>query len=92
LDASRLALRPAAASRCWGTDGDPRAARRLQQITQPVLVVNGKNDVMVPTVNSYTLFQRLPSAQLSLYPDSGHGGLFQHGETFVDEGIRFLHE
>ena len=76
----------------WGTDGDPRSARRLQQITQPVLVVNGKNDIMVPTINSYTLFQRLPNAQLSLYPDSGHGGLFQHGETFVDEGIRFLHE
>ena len=36
--------------------------------------------------------QRLPNAQLSLYPDSGHGGLFQHGETFVDKGIRFLHE
>jgi pimeloyl-ACP methyl ester carboxylesterase len=76
----------------WGTDGDPRSARRLQQITQPVLVVNGKNDIMVPTTNSYTLFQRLPNARLSLYPDSGHGGLFQYGETFVDEGIRFLHE
>jgi esterase/lipase len=39
----------------WGTDGDPRSARRLQQITQPVLVVDGKNDIMVPTTNSYTL-------------------------------------
>lgn len=76
----------------WGTDGDPRSARRLQQITQPVLVVNGKNDIMVPTTNSYTLFQRLPNARLRLYPDSGHGGLFQYGETFVDEGVRFLHE
>jgi pimeloyl-ACP methyl ester carboxylesterase len=75
----------------WGTDGDPRSARRLQQITQPVLVVNGKNDIMVPTINSYTLFQRLPNARLSLYPDSGHGGLFQYGDTFVDEGVRFLH-
>jgi pimeloyl-ACP methyl ester carboxylesterase len=76
----------------WGTDGDQRAARRLQEITQPVLVVNGKNDIMVPTINSYTLFQRLPNARLSLYPDSGHGGLFQYGETFVDEGVRFLNE
>ena len=76
----------------WGTDGDPRSARRLQQITQPVLVVNGKNDIMVPTINSYTLFQRLANARLSLYPDSGHGGLFQYGETFVEEGVRFLHE
>ena len=76
----------------WGTDGDPRSVRRLQQITQPVLVVNGKNDIMVPTINSYTLFQRLPNARLSLYPDSGHGGLFQYGETFVDEGLHFLQE
>src|SRR3954463_11203564 len=76
----------------WGTDGDPRSTRRLQQITQPALVVNGKNDIMVPTLNSYTLFQRLPNARLSLYPDAGHGGLFQYGETFVAEGVRFLHD
>jgi hypothetical protein len=46
----------------------------------------------VPTINSYTLFHQLPNARLSLYPDSGHGGLFQVAETFVDEGVRFLHE
>jgi fermentation-respiration switch protein FrsA (DUF1100 family) len=45
-------------------------------VTQPVLVVNGKNDVMVPTLNSYTLFQELPDARLVLYPDSGHARCF----------------
>jgi len=55
-----------------------------------VLVVNGSNDIMVPTINSYVMFQHLPSAKLTLYPDSGHGGLFQYAESFVDEGVRFL--
>ena len=48
--------------------------------------------LLVPTINSFTLFERLPNARLSLYPDAGHGGLFQYGETFVAEGVRFLHE
>ena len=76
----------------WGSDGDSHATSRLQRITQPVLVVNGKNDIMVPTINSFLLFQQLPNARLTLYPDSGHGGLFQYAESFVGEGLRFLGE
>ena len=74
----------------WGSDSDSRGIGRLQRIHQPVLVVNGSNDIMVPTINSYVMFQHLPSAKLTLYPDSGHGGLFQYAESFVDEGVRFL--
>jgi len=55
-----------------------------------VLIVNGKNDVMVPTINSYDLFQQLNDARLILYPDSGHGALFQYSEEFVREGLQFL--
>ena len=76
----------------WGSNGNSRSTRRLQRISQPVLVVNGKNDIMVPTINSYALFQELPDARLTLYPDSGHGGLFQYAESFVNEGVRFLGE
>jgi pimeloyl-ACP methyl ester carboxylesterase len=43
----------------------------LQRIKQPTLVVNGSHDIMVPTINSYILSQRIPDAQLILYPDSG---------------------
>jgi pimeloyl-ACP methyl ester carboxylesterase len=57
---------------------------------QPILIVNGKTDVMVPTVNSYALFQELPNARLVLYPDSGHGAIFQYRDDFVREGVRFL--
>jgi pimeloyl-ACP methyl ester carboxylesterase len=62
----------------------------LHEIEQPTLVVNGTNDRMLPTINSYTLVQHLPNAQLSIYPDSGHGALFQYPRLFVDEVSRFL--
>ena len=62
----------------------------LKNIKQPTLVVNGNNDVMIPTVNSYTLAQNIPSAQLIIYPDSGHGSLFQFPELFVAHGRMFL--
>jgi pimeloyl-ACP methyl ester carboxylesterase len=62
----------------------------LKDISQPTLVVNGHHDVMIPTVNSYTLSQYIPRAQLIIYPDSGHGVLFQFPELFVAHGRMFL--
>jgi pimeloyl-ACP methyl ester carboxylesterase len=49
------------------------AFSQLGEIKQPVLVVNGSNDVMIPTYNSLLMAQRIPKAQLIVYPDSGHG-------------------
>jgi pimeloyl-ACP methyl ester carboxylesterase len=74
----------------WGTAPSAQGAARLGSIAQPVLVVNGKHDIVVPTINSYTLFQQLPAARLLLYPDSGHGALFQYAGEFVREGLQFL--
>jgi pimeloyl-ACP methyl ester carboxylesterase len=62
----------------------------LKAITQPTLVVNGHNDIVVPTINSYTLAQNIPNAQLIIYPDSGHGSLFQFPELFVEHARIFL--
>jgi pimeloyl-ACP methyl ester carboxylesterase len=62
----------------------------LEEIRHPVLVANGEHDRMVPSSNSVHLARRLPDAQLKLYPDAGHGGIFQfHGE-FVIEALEFL--
>lgn len=47
---------------------------------------------MVPSVNSLILAQSLPMAFLSLYPDAGHGALFQYAELFTEQAIRFLRE
>ena len=62
----------------------------LHKIKQPVLVTNGVEDIMVPTENSYILAQQLPNAQLIIYPDSGHGHLFQFPELFTAHVKLFL--
>lgn len=64
----------------------------LKDIKQPVLVVNGKDDVLFPTINSYLLQQYLPNAKLILYPDSGHGANFQYAADFVKQVTAFLEE
>lgn len=62
----------------------------LSGIGQPTLVVNGNDDIMIPTINSYNLSQKISGAQLIIYPDSGHGALFQFSEQFVAHGTMFL--
>lgn len=62
----------------------------LSVITQPVLVANGDNDLMVASDHSADMARRIPNAQLIIYPDSGHGGVFQHYESFLPEALRFL--
>jgi pimeloyl-ACP methyl ester carboxylesterase len=57
---------------------------------KPTLVANGESDRMIPTSNSIDLAQRLPNAQLVIYPDAGHGGIFQYHEQFVDKALGFL--
>jgi pimeloyl-ACP methyl ester carboxylesterase len=62
----------------------------LSTIEQPVLVVNGESDRMVPAKNSSDLARRLPNSELVIYPDAGHGGIFQFHEQFVDKALEFL--
>jgi len=74
----------------WGTVPTHDRYAKLKKITLPVLVVNGKTDLMVPTVNSFILQQHLPDAELIIYPDSGHGAIFQFPARFVREATTFL--
>jgi pimeloyl-ACP methyl ester carboxylesterase len=55
-----------------------------------VLVINGSNDVIIYTVNSFILQQHLPNAELILYPDSNHGSQYQYPAMFVADTTRFL--
>ena len=62
----------------------------LAKITQPTLVANGDNDVMVASSQSRALAERIPNAELIIYPDSGHGGIFQYHPQFVPAVLEFL--
>jgi pimeloyl-ACP methyl ester carboxylesterase len=70
----------------WGQ----RKPADIASIHQPVLVMNGESDRMVPSKNTVDLDQRLPNSQLVLYPDAGHGGVFQFHEDFVKRALEFL--
>jgi pimeloyl-ACP methyl ester carboxylesterase len=64
----------------------------LKTIQQPTLVVNGDNDVIVYSINSWILQQNIPNAQLIIYPDANHGSQYQYPERFVRHVSDFLSE
>jgi pimeloyl-ACP methyl ester carboxylesterase len=63
---------------------------RAPQLSKPVLVANGAEDAMIPTVQSFALSQALPNAKLIIYPDSGHAFMFQYPDEFAAEVEGFL--
>lgn len=65
---------------------------RLKDIKAPTLVTNGHTDVMSPTPNSFVLQQQIENAQLILYPDAGHGHLFQVPELYAKHLEIFLED
>lgn len=62
----------------------------LSTFTQPTLIANGDNDRMVPSVLSEDLHRRIEGSKLIIYPDSGHGGVFQFHEKFAPIAADFL--
>ena len=58
----------------------------------PVFIANGDADRMVPTPNSHDLAKRFPNAILKIYPNSGHGGIFQYYKEFIPQAIEFLNK
>ena len=62
----------------------------LGKIDIPTLVANGESDRMVPTSNTVDLDRRLPNSEIVIYPDAGHGGIFQFHDEFVARTLEFL--
>lgn len=62
----------------------------LSVITQPTLIANGDHDRMVPSVLSEDLHRRIAGSELVIYPNSGHGGVFQYWEQFAPVAAKFL--
>src|SRR6266568_1409187 len=70
----------------WGRS----APADLSKVTQPTLIANGDNDRMVPSVLSEDLHRRIPGSELIIFPDSGHGGIFQFRDKFAPIAVQFL--
>jgi pimeloyl-ACP methyl ester carboxylesterase len=79
-------LRQLKAIKGWGQ----QVPQALDTIDKPVLVANGDHDIMVPSENSSDLARRIPGAQLVLYSDAGHGGIFQYHDAFLTKAKAFL--
>lgn len=82
----RAFLRQLKAIKAWGL----QPPQPLDTIRKPVLVVNGDHDIMVPSENSTDMARRIPRAELVLYPDAGHGGIFQYHDRFLQAAKAFL--
>lgn len=82
----RAFLRQLKAIHAWGR----QTPQDLGRIRIPVLVANGDNDIMVPTQNSRDMARRIPGAELVIYDDAGHGGIFQYHADFVPKALSFL--
>lgn len=81
-----------AALGAWGdvasrADGD---FDRLADIKVPTFISQGNNDFMIPTANSFVMQQKVPDARLKIFPDSGHGFLYQYAEEFAGDVNKFL--
>ncbi|MCO5398556.1 alpha/beta fold hydrolase [Ralstonia nicotianae] len=82
----RAFLRQLKAIKAWGQ----QKPQNLTSLPMPVLIANGDNDIMVPTALSHDMARRIPNAQLIIYQDAGHGGIFQHYADFVPKALEFL--
>jgi pimeloyl-ACP methyl ester carboxylesterase len=82
----RAFLRQLKAIKAWGR----QAPQPLESIRIPVLIANGDDDIMVPTALSRDMARRIPQAQLVIYDDAAHGGIFQHHADFVAKALAFL--
>ncbi|MBA5640074.1 alpha/beta hydrolase [Duganella sp. LX20W] len=82
----RAFVRQLMAIHAWGR----HAPQELDRLRMPVLIANGDNDIMVRTALSHDMARRIPGAQLIIYPDAGHGGIFQHHADFVRKALTFL--
>ena len=73
----------------WGIP-DHGALQRLTGISCPTLIVQGDNDLMIPTKLSHLMAGLIPEARIRIYPDASHGSLFQYPAEIAGEVNAFL--
>lgn len=73
----------------WGIP-DHAALQRLTGIQTPTLIIQGDDDLMIPTKLSHLMAGLIPDARIRIYPDSAHGFLFQYPSEVAGEVNGFL--
>jgi pimeloyl-ACP methyl ester carboxylesterase len=73
----------------WGIP-DHAALQRLTGIESQTLVIQGDNDLMIPTKLSHLMAGLIPDAQIRIYPDAAHGFLFEYPNEVAAEVNAFL--
>jgi pimeloyl-ACP methyl ester carboxylesterase len=71
---------------------NPDALTELKKITKPVLIAQGEKDFLVPVVNAINMANSIPGAKLIVYPDAGHGAIYQYHDQFVQAAFEFLNK
>ena len=78
------------AIREWGTIPSSNRYAMLEKIEQKTLIIHGNKDIVVQPINALILAERLPDAQLVVYPDASHGAQYQHASLFLRQANLFL--
>lgn len=73
----------------WGRR-DWDAVARLADVQHPTLILQGDNDIMIPTKASHTLAGLIPNSTLRIFPDASHGSIFQYADEAAAETLAFL--
>ena len=73
----------------WGIP-DHSALQRLTGINTPTLIIQGDDDLMIPTKLSHLMAGLIPEARIRIYPDAAHGFLFQYPIEVAAEVNTFL--
>jgi pimeloyl-ACP methyl ester carboxylesterase len=73
----------------WGIP-DHAALQRLTGVQSPTLIVQGDDDLMIPTKLSHLMAGLIPDVRIRIYPDAAHGFLFQYPTDVAAEVNAFL--
>lgn len=71
----------------WGGQSPTASA----EFDRPVLILHGDSDRLVPVGNASALARMFPAAAVTVFPDAGHGAVFQNHLDVVVAVRAFLH-
>lgn len=92
VDRDTGAMSQRAAYAEWSKPNGRNSFDRLGELQMPVLVMNGDDDLLIPTSRSWEMSTKIGNAQLIIYPRAGHGFLYQYSELVARDINSFLDE